>query len=86
MKLTREQCEDMKDGTILRVVRTGEEWDDIKEDDWLKSEKVIKFGNHLYILNGFFLVEDIDDKDGYDIETFYSKKDNIPSNLPQRLF
>jgi len=82
MKLTKQQCEDLKDGTILRVVRTGEEW----EKEWLQTEKVIKFGENLYILKGFFLTEDIEADDGYEIEVYYSSQDNLSYNLPQRLF
>lgn len=72
-RLTYENCKNLPDGTILRLIRTGEEW----EDDIFKACTVIKSNSRLYeISSGFWYIDEIDDKDGYEIEAFYYPRDN----------
>ncbi len=72
-KLIYENCKDLPDGTILRIIQTGDEW----EDDIFRTCKVVKLNNRLYeISSSFWDIDEIDADDGYEIEVFYYPKDN----------
>ena len=71
-KLTYENCKNLPNGTILRIVKTGEEW----EDDIFKTYTVVKLNNRLCEISSSFWSIDEIDEDGYEIEVFYYPKDN----------
>ena len=72
-KLTYESCKNLPNGTILKIIKTGEEW----EDDIFKTYTVIKLNNRLLeISSSYWDIDEIDDEDGYEIEVFYYPKDN----------
>lgn len=71
-KLTYENCKNLPNGTILRIVKTGEEW----EDDIFKTYTVVKLNNRLCEISSKFWSIDEIDEDGYEIEVFYYPKDN----------
>lgn len=80
-KLTYENCKDLPDGTILRLIQTGEEW----EKDTFKTCEVVKLNNRLYELSsGFWDIDEIDDEDGYEIEVFYYPRDNTSKKKTDR--
>ena len=73
-KITYENCKSLPDGTILRLIQTGDGW----EDDTFKTCEVVKIQNRLYeISSSFWDADNINDKDGYEIEVFYYLKDNM---------
>ena len=63
MKLTQEQVKDLKDGTELKVVYTGSDW----EEDFGKVYNVVKIGNKLYHIDAHDDIDDIEENIGLDI-------------------
>lgn len=64
MRLTRDQVEDLKDGTVLTIFLSGREWD----EDFGKAVKVIKVDNRLIKYDVYCNVCDIDSGDSLDVQ------------------
>lgn len=64
MRLTRDQVEDLKDGTVLTIFLSGREWD----EDFGKAVKVIKVDNRLIKYDVICNICDIDSDDSLDIQ------------------
>lgn len=64
MRLTRDQVEDLKDGTELVIFLSGYEWD----EDFGKAVKVIKVDNRLIKYDVICNTHDIDTGDSLDIQ------------------
>lgn len=76
-KITYENCKNLPDGTILRLIQTGNGW----EKDIFKTCKVVKLSNHLYeISSSYWDIDEIDEEDGFEIEVFYYARDNAKTN------
>ena len=64
MRITREQVENLEDGTELVVFLSGSDWD----EDFGKAVKVIKFKDRLMKYDNFCDIIDIDSGDTLDIQ------------------
>jgi hypothetical protein len=64
MRLTREQVNNLEDGTVLTIFLSGREWD----EDFGKAVKVIKVDNRLIKYDVICNICDIDSDDSLDIQ------------------
>ena len=65
MRLTEKQVKALPDGTQLKIFLSGTEWN----EDFGKAYDVIKIKDKLCIWNNdFFDINDINAKDGYELE------------------
>lgn len=64
MRLTREQVNNLEDGTVLTIFLSGREWD----EDFGKAVKVIKVDNRLIKYDVYCNVCDIDSGDSLDVQ------------------
>jgi hypothetical protein len=64
MRLTRDQVENLKDGTVLTIFLSGREW----YEDFGKAVKVIKVDNRLIKYDAICNICDIDSGDSLDIQ------------------
>ena len=75
MRITADEIRNLPDGSKIKLFLSGNNWD----EDYGKVINTIKVKDKLFVVDGFYGVEDlevIDDKDKYfTIEAAYNKKD-----------
>ena len=72
MRITREEIENLPDGTKLSIFLSGSDW----EEDFGKSMTVFKFKNQLFEYKPFCEIEDIDSGDQLDIQAAIDEYSN----------
>ena len=73
---SREELDALPDGTIVRVMLTGEDWD----DEAGHVEQCVKVGNKMFKYTTYYTAEDAfndRDDDNLEVEIFKYNKDQI---------